>query len=118
MSWIDANCFVTTSESIYSKDKSKIYSIFTYGGIESWMFFVSLNSTNLEGIDLRYQSGSDIAGVMSWALYGDYVVFSSTQSTTSYYFLHLYNTINSNFITYRSFYYVLTHIDLEPVSGR
>ena len=103
------------SESLISSDKSKLYSLFSYGTSPWYFYLVCFSPSDGSTISSLYKSSINVAEVGSATLYMDYVI-STVQSFPSY--LVVYNTVTSAFTIRKSTDYILNLITVESVSDR
>ena len=102
------------SESVLSSDGSTVYSFFTFGASNTYLYFCGLSVSDGSVRTTRYKSGTTVSSVWGSALNGDYVV-ATTQSPVS---LAIYSISSSTF-TIKSFSgYALYGWRVEPSSGR
>ena len=90
MSWQTMDWALHLSESLRSKDKSKIYSFFI-SGVSQNLYFITLSSSSGEVLGSRYRSSSTLQNVYGSALNGDYILITFKDSSVSY--LIMFNTI-------------------------
>ena len=85
------------SESLLSSDGSKIFSFFTYGYPDYYMYFAAFNKADGAVIGSRYKSSTPITGIYGSAQKGDLIALTVYVSST--YYLAMLNTTSSVFVT-------------------
>ena len=115
IAWIYGTCTSSNSENLMSSDNSKIYSFFNFGS-STYLYFVTLKSTDGSSIGNRYKSNTAWSNIWGSTQNGDYILI--TALWTSNQRLILVNTVTFNF-QYRDFSGTYLYgWAVEPQSGR
>ena len=117
IAWTFSSWSVSASESLISKDKTKIYSIFIFGvSSAKYMYMTTFDTSSGKVVDSRYKSSISIEYVYGAALNGDYLVASLWTLNYDNYIM-IFNLITSRSIIKKSTYGFFG-CGVELLSGR
>ena len=91
------------SESVLSSDGSRIYSFFTFGPTNTYLYFCGLSVSDGSVRTTRYKSSASVSYVWGSALNGDYVVNLKSNMPINWIQLCFFETLNSTIKNYVKF---------------